>query len=162
MEDSSRSQKHFLGLTISPLQMAYGLGALAVLPFLLGVYYAYSHIPLNAARALTGLLAYLGIIIGFIGGVQWGRMLAVGKAPPQDMALAVLPAIIAWPGVLMSNPWWSFFILLAALILAWLIDEHGYRVGWQSWGFLQLRRLLSATVALCVIVVAWRVLRSGV
>ncbi|RJS92003.1 DUF3429 domain-containing protein [Salinisphaera sp. Q1T1-3] len=140
--------------------MAFALGALAVLPFVLGIYYAYSHGPFFASRALTWLLAYLGVIVGFVGGIQWGRMLARNAAPPQDMVLAIVPPLVAWAGLLMNSPW-SLFLLLGALILGWLVDEHGYRSGWQGWLFLQLRRVLTAAVILCLIIISWRVLRGG-
>ncbi|KEZ78062.1 DUF3429 domain-containing protein [Salinisphaera hydrothermalis] len=144
---------------VSALSLATGLTALAVVPFLAGVYYAFAHSGDQAAPALHWLLAYLATIVSFIGGVQWGRMLAAKQAPPQDMVLAVVPALIAWPALLMSGPW-PFFMLLAALIIAWLGDENGARQGWQGRGFLQLRRLITLIVAACVVAIGWRVLRG--
>ena len=49
---------------------------------------------------------------------------------------------------------------MLALLAAWLIDEHGARRGWQSRAFLQLRRVLTLVVTVCVGVIAWRVMRG--
>ncbi|MGN8158733.1 DUF3429 domain-containing protein [Salinisphaera sp. RV14] len=144
---------------VSALSLATALTALAVLPFAAGVYYAFAHAGGQAAPALHWLLAYLATIVSFTGGVQWGRMLAAKQAPPQDMVLAVVPALIAWPALLISEPW-PFFMLLAALVIAWLADENGARQGWQGRGFLQLRRLITLIVAVCMVAIGWRVLRG--
>lgn len=145
--------------SVSALSLATGLTALAVVPFAAGVYYAFAHSGNGAAQALHWLLAYLATIVSFIGGTQWGRMLAAKQAPPQDMVLAVVPALIAWPALLMSGPW-PFFMLLAALVIAWLADENGARQGWQGRGFLQIRRVITLIVAACVVAIGWRVLRG--
>jgi len=139
------------------ISLATGLGALALLPFVAGVYYAYAHDTDEAARAMHWLLAYLAIIVSFIGGVQWGRMLATKIASPADMVLGVVPALIAWPALLISGPW-AFAMLLGALIIAWLADEKGRRAGWQSGGFLQLRRVLTLVVLVCMLAIGWKVL----
>ena len=62
--------------THSSLKPAVLLGLLALAPFAAGVYYAYAGNTLDAASALRWLAPYLATIIGFIGGVQWGRMLS--------------------------------------------------------------------------------------
>lgn len=144
---------------VSALSLATGLTALAVVPFAVGVYYAFAHSGDDAAQSLHWLLAYLATVVSFIGGIQWGRMLAVKQAPPQDMVLAVVPALIAWPALLIGGPW-PFFMLLAALIIAWLADENGARQGWQGRGFLHIRRVVTLIVAACVIAIGWRVLRG--
>ena len=144
---------------VSALTQATGLGALALLPFVAGVYYAFTHDADQASSALHWLLAYLATIVSFIGGVQWGRMLAHQSAEPADMVLAVVPALIAWPALLMSGPW-PLLLLLAALVIAWLGDEKGRRAGWQSAGFLQLRRILTLVVLICVLAIGWKVLRG--
>ncbi|ERJ19060.1 hypothetical protein T35B1_00895 [Salinisphaera shabanensis T35B1] len=140
----------------SALPAACALGLLALLPFAAGVYYAYDGYSLNARTALRWLLPYLATIVAFIGGVQWGRMLSAGRASGLDMTLAVVPAIVAWGALLTAAPWRAV-LLIVALLAAWLIDEHGARRGWQSRGFLQLRRLLTLIVTLCVAAIAWRV-----
>lgn len=143
----------------SALSAAVVLGLLALLPFVYGVYHAYTGGWLDAHVALRWLLPYLATIVAFIGGVQWGRMLARGQAAALDMALAAVPAIIAWGALLTASPW-RVVLLVIALIVAWLIDEHGARRGWQSRGFLQLRRLLTLVVTACVVAIAWRVVRG--
>lgn len=145
--------------SFSTLSLATLLTALAIIPFIVGVYYAFAHSGDDVARSLHWLLAYLALIVSFVGGLQWGRMLAARQAPPQDMIFAMIPALIAWPALLISGPW-PFFMLLAALIIAWLGDENGARNGWQGRGFLHLRRITTLVVAICVIVIGWRVLRG--
>lgn len=142
---------------VSALTLATGLGALALLPFIAGVYYAFAHDADQASLALGWLLAYLATIVSFIGGVQWGRMLASKTATPADMVLAVVPALIAWPALLMNGPW-PLLLLLAALVIAWLGDENGRRAGCQSVGFLHLRRVLTLVVLVCVLAIGWKVL----
>ncbi|ROO29518.1 hypothetical protein SAOR_03450 [Salinisphaera orenii MK-B5] len=143
----------------SPLSLAVVLGLAALVPFAVGVYVAWTGTSLDARSALRWLLPYLATVVAFIGGVQWGRMLAQRSAAPLDMALAVTPALIAWGALLTAAPWRGL-LLLFALIAAWLIDEHGARQGWQKRGFLQLRRVLTLAVALCVIAMGWRVVRG--
>ena len=75
------------------------------------------------------------------------------------MTLAVLPAILAWAALLTAAPWRGL-LLVVALLFAWLIDEHGARQGWQTRGFLQLRRALTLVVTLSVAAIAWRVMRG--
>lgn len=143
----------------SALSLAVVLGLLALLPFAAGVYHAWTGSSLEARNALRWLLPYLATIVAFIGGIQWGRMLTQASAPPLDMALAVTPALIAWAALLTAAPWRGA-LLLVALVVAWLIDEHGARQGWQTRDFLQLRRLLTLVVAVCVVVIGWRVIRG--
>ncbi|GAB3671299.1 DUF3429 domain-containing protein [Salinisphaera aquimarina] len=143
----------------SPLTLATALGALALLPFIFGVYYAYSGYSLDARTALRWLLPYLATVVAFIGGVQWGRMLSQKNAAARDMALAVVPALIAWGALLTAAPWRGLLLLLA-LIVAWLVDEHGARRGWQRRDFLQLRRALTLIVGGCVIAIVWRVIHA--
>lgn len=143
----------------SALSVAVVLGLLALLPFAAGVYHATTGTALDARMALRWLLPYLATIVAFIGGVQWGRMLSGTSAPPLDMALAVTPALIAWGALLTAAPWRGA-LLLFALVVAWLIDEHGARRGWQKSGFLQLRRALTLIVSVCVVVIGWQVMRG--
>jgi len=135
------------------------LGLLALVPFVAGVYYAYAGSTLDAAAALRWLAPYLAVIVGFIGGVQWGRMLSKPGIRFMDMAWAVVPALIAWGALLTANPW-RVALLLVALIAAWLMDEYGARRGWQPRSFLQLRRVLTLVVGGCIIAIAWRVIRG--
>lgn len=143
----------------SALALATVLGLLALVPFVAGVYYAYANTALDAGRALHWLLPYLATIVGFIGGVQWGRMLSGGATRALDMALAVVPALIAW-AALLANPPWPTLLLLLALVVAWLADENGLRRGWQSKGFLRLRRLLTLVVGVAIAAIGWRVMRG--
>ncbi|MAS09502.1 DUF3429 domain-containing protein [Endozoicomonas sp. G2_2] len=143
----------------SALTVAVVLGLMALLPFAAGVYYAHAGSSLDARTAMRWLLPYLATIVAFIGGVQWGRMLARGQASARDMTLAVLPAILAWAALLTAAPWRGL-LLVVALLFAWLIDEHGARQGWQTRGFLQLRRALTLVVTLSVAAIAWRVMRG--
>lgn len=135
------------------------LGLLALIPFAAGVTYAYTGSTLDASTALRWLTPYLATIIGFIGGIQWGRMLSKPASRFLDMAWAVVPALIAWGALLTANPW-RVALLLVALLAAWLMDEYGARRGWQSRGFLQLRRLLTVVVGGCVVAIAWRIVRG--
>ena len=135
------------------------LGVLALLPFVAGVYHGYAGSRLDARDALVWLWPYLATIVGFIGGVQWGRMLAQTRAPSLDMTLAVVPALIAWGGLLLEAPWRGL-ALTFALLAAWLIDEHGVRRGWQSRAFLQLRRLLTLVVFIAITLLSWRAIRG--
>jgi len=141
------------------LPLATILGLLALLPFVAGVYHAYAGTTLDARMSLRWLLPYLATVVSFIGGVQWGRMLSQTRASALDMALAATPALLAWAALLSAAPWRGF-LLLAALVVAWLLDERGMARGWQKRGFLQLRRVLTLAVGGCVIAIGWRVIRG--
>lgn len=143
----------------SALSSATVLGLIALLPFAAGLYYAYTGGHDEAILALHWLTAYLATIVSFVGGAQWGRMLAAARAPALDMIIAVVPAVMAWAALLLGNPW-QVLLLLAALMIGWLADENGRRRGWQGRGFMHLRRILTLVVALCVVALAWRVVRG--
>lgn len=141
------------------LPIAMVLGLLALLPFAAGVYHAYTGTALDARMSLRWLLPYLATIVAFTGGVQWGRMLSQTRVAPPGLVLATTPSLIAWAALLSASPWRGLLLLLA-LVIAWLIDEHGVRCGWQTRGFLQLRRLLSLLMGACIVAIGWRVIRG--
>lgn len=137
---------------MSPLTAATALGVLALAPFALGLIYALGNAPDAAGRALRWLLPYTAVVVSFAGGAQWGRILAAGRRGlVDDLAFAALPALIAWPALIIPSPW-RFLLLFLALVVAWLGDERGARSGWQGRGFLRLRRLLSAAVAAALLI----------
>lgn len=137
--------------------LTWGLGLLALLPFIAGAYVAIGGTAEAADRALDWLLVYATTIVSFIGGIQWGLQIAGKRARLVDMTIAVCPALIAWIGVMWVEPW-RFVLIIVALALAWLADENGRHQGWMPLYLLILRRVLSITVLVCLAIIAGSVL----
>ncbi|MFB4204011.1 hypothetical protein KBTX_01606 [wastewater metagenome] len=78
----------------------------------------------------AALLGYAAVILSFVGAVHWGMAVAAPAPSPPGMALSVVPALLAWPGVLL--PPLPGMVVLAAALAGWRAVE---RLGWGDDGF---------------------------
>ena len=105
---------------------AVWLGGLGVLPFAAASITA-SLMPLQIANyGKLALLAYGAVILSFLGGVLWGRILAFGTVEEfskqtRSLILSVVPSLIGWIAVL-SGPEFGLPMLAAAFVLILFID----------------------------------------
>ena len=104
--------------------MAWSLALGGFLPFM---FLSVTILLFRSNHEMFGLLLDLfkiwsAMILSFLGGIRWG--IAIGKEPAdtQDMFLSVLPCIIAWFAVMMSD-------VLAIMTLTLLYSFHG---AWDS------------------------------
>lgn len=125
-----------------------GLGGL--LPFALGAVMVWCPVEAMAGLGVRLLGAYGAVILSFLGGVRWGRLL--GDEPRLErwlpLTLSVLPSLVAWAALLL--PAGAMFALLAVgLVLQYLIDrdaaESGELPAW--YGRLRLTLTIGAVTA---------------
>ena len=81
-----------------------GLGYAGLLPFLLAMYLLLSGNLLQASDAVTVFLSYSTVILAFLGGTLWGRVLALQESPFTGLLLVAsnLIALFAWANLLLG------------------------------------------------------------
>jgi hypothetical protein len=139
------------------------LGILGLVPFLGAAYLAVAWQAPADGRAIVALLAYGAVILSFLGGIQWGWVLAEGavediglttiaapsavpdRVQKSRIALGVLPALIGWVamlvGLLVPAPAIGLIVLVAGFIATMVAEQGGHRFGvlprrylWLRWG----------------------------
>lgn len=106
--------------------------------------------PPGASLALKAFIGYSAIILSFLGGVRWGRVMAAGAAAP-GYVLAVLPSLWAFPALFLPA---SFAVasLAVGFGLALWFDTRADTVP-ATPGFRALRMRISAAVIACHVAV---------
>lgn len=139
--------------------LARTLGHAGLIPFVLLAPLPWLLTGEPQAFVAIALATYAALIVSFLGGIHWGigwlagrqALLAGGSstahhAQRNHFLWGVVPALLAWPGVLMP-PFAGLAWLGFLLILCYLADRTLYaRAGLQAW--LTLRFRLSAVAAL--------------
>jgi len=95
------------------------------------------------ALALKAFLVYSAVILSFLGGVRWGRVMSAGGLP-SGYVLAVLPSLWAFPALFLP-PLHALAALAAGFGLALWFDTRADALP-ATPGFRQLRRQISAAV----------------
>ncbi|HAI58677.1 MAG TPA: hypothetical protein DCM32_02200, partial [Xanthomonadaceae bacterium] len=93
--------------------------------------------------ALKGFLVYSAVILSFLGGVRWGRVMAGGGAGP-GYVLAVLPSLWAFPALFLPPPWALAALALGFALALWF-DTRADTLP-ATPGFRLLRQRISAAV----------------
>ena len=127
--------------------MAVRLTWAGLLPFL-GALGAWAYAleatrPDVAAHAEKAFLVYSAVILSFLGGVRWGRVMSAGAAAP-GYVLAVLPSLWAFPALFLPAHW-ALLALAIGFALALWFDTRADMVP-ATPGFRHLRRGISAAV----------------
>ena len=115
--------------------------------------------------ALDALSAYAAVMLGFLGAVHWGVVLAT---TPAERALLVGDARhrLAWGALLVLAAWvaamlpWavlSLSLLFLLLVLSWQVDRRWLDNLPVGWSYQRLRRLftLLAALALLTAIASW-------
>lgn len=94
------------------------------------------------ALALQALLAYGAVILSFVAALHWSRALQAAGTPDAGrlLVISVLPALLAWPTLLLP-PREAAVMLSAAFLALYLFDRRAWRS--HPW-FVRLRLHLSA------------------
>ncbi len=129
------------------------LGIAGLLPFIICGLGAVNADAERAGMMLTALLGYGAVILGFLGGVQWGMALNdadEGQAIPRfRLSLGVLPALIGWTallsGLLLPQSV-GLAILIGGFLFAVLVESHRARTETLPRFYLTLRWALSLVV----------------
>ena len=142
------------------LAIALGLGGL--IPFLAGaaaILFFPAEVPVP--RLLSAFIDYGAVILSFLGAVHWG--LALGGDPhgvtlrPElrraRLTLGVLPALVGWVALmipLVASPLLALLVLLAGFLATAFVEARAGRIGLMPVGYMTLRWLLTAVVAVCI------------
>ena len=125
-----------------------GLGGL--LPFAFGAAMVWCPIETMSELGTRLLGAYAAVILSFLGGVRWGRLLGdeARLARWLPLGLSVLPSLVAWAALLLPDAP-MFATLAVGLVLQYLVDrdatESGELPPW--YGSLRLVLTIGATLA---------------
>jgi len=112
----------------------------------------------NAQQSvLFAISAYGAVILSFLGGVRWGRLL--GDSPALEhwrpLTLSILPSLIAWCALLLQ-PTFTLALLIAGFLMQYAQDAHAASCsklpGW--YGRLRLILTTGAVLSLLVALVA--------
>lgn len=95
--------------------------------------------------ASKAFLLYAAVILSFLGGLRWGRVMSAGAAGP-GYVLAVLPSLWAFPALFLPTEW-ALGALATGFALALWFDTRADTLP-ATPGFRSLRRRISAAVIL--------------
>ena len=111
--------------------------------------------------ATFAFMVYAGVILSFLGGIQWG--LAIGgwnartltdKECGMLLTMSVIPSLIAWGGVYIWKSVWGALLLAAGYFLALATDHWSHGKALIPKWFYAMRLLLTCVVILCLTFVA--------
>lgn len=144
---------------------AYLLALGLLVPFWALAVLAWLATPTWSARVLDALSAYAAVMLGFLGAIHWGVVLAT---TPAERALLVGDARhrLAWGALLVLAAWlaallpWaalSLSLLFLLLIMSWQIDRRWLDNLPVGWSYQRLRRwfTLLAALALLAAIASW-------
>ena len=104
---------------------------------------------------------YAACILSFMGGVQWGALLAAPPAAKTGVGyvLSVVPALVAWAALLAAAaPAFTLGLLVAGFAAVWAVDVWMRMNGLTPAWYLRLRHVLTAGVLLCMVSLSVRLL----
>jgi len=127
-----------------------GLGGL--LPFAFGAVMVWCPVEGMRALGIDLLGAYGAVILSFLGGVRWGRLL--GDEARLDrwlpLGMSVLPSLVAWIALPLP-PEGMFAVLATGLVLQYLVDRDAAESGELPPWYGALRLTLTAGAVLAVL-----------
>jgi hypothetical protein len=97
----------------------------------------------SVALALKAFLVYSAVILSFLGGLRWGRVMSAGAAG-HGYVLAVLPSLWAFPALFLPPPY-ALGSLAVGFGLALWFDTRADLLP-ATPGFRALRRRITASV----------------
>jgi hypothetical protein len=107
----------------------------------------------HAALWSSALYAYGATILSFIGALHWGLAMSLpeltGDQRAARYAWSIVPALIAWPAMLLSPPI-AAPLLVAGFIAHYLQDRRLARQARLPGWYLPLRMRLSSVACLCL------------
>ena len=133
------------------------LGAFGLIPFLAGAVAPWVLSVDQAGQAMVALAGYGAVILSFMGGVHWGLAIAETPAPAAggrlQLGLSVVPALVAWIGLLVPAATALVVLIIAfALLLAGDLIAVGRHLA-PAW-YPRLRVPLTLVVVACLLTAA--------
>lgn len=100
------------------------------------------------------LYAYGAIILSFVGALHWGLAMSLPELSERQRSVwftwSVVPALIAWPAVLLSPPL-AALLLVFSFIAHYLQDRRLARQATLPGWYLPLRLRLSSVAVVCLV-----------
>ena len=141
------------GETAAADRTAVRLGMLGALPFLaLSLWLAgiAGDHPWGPATILL-LTQYSAVVLSFLGGIRWGlAMRHAGPARTLDLAMTVLPPLVAWASLSVPLPY-TFAVLAAAFAAHGAWDAFAVHSGAAPRWYVRLRGGLTAVVVAALV-----------
>jgi hypothetical protein len=104
------------------------------------------------------LFAYAAVILAFVGALHWGFAISLAGLTAQRrqalFAWSVVPALLAWPALLLS-PALASPLLIGGFLLHYIQDRRLARVAQLPHWYLPLRRNLTLVACFCLAAGAW-------
>lgn len=91
---------------------------------------------------------YAAIILSFIGAIHWGRALQISNRLRLTYLYSIIPALIAWYGLMLEQQQAVFVI---AYLLALFADYYLLKPDATLWWYIQLRGFLTFVVVTCLL-----------
>ncbi len=138
---------------------AVALGIAGLLPFIFFAVAAVGAELEKAFLATEGLIAYGGVILGFLGGVHWGITLGDeddDRPSRTRLGLGVVPALVGWAAILAAIVHLEavgLIILIAGHIGVVVVEHRAAKQELMPPGYMALRWVLSLGVAAILITV---------
>lgn len=154
-------------------KLAFLLGLLALVPFVVFALGAMRAAPGSSGRSLSILVAYGAVVLAFLGGMHWGLVHPETTPAPEPAdtergrrLLGMVPVLIAWLALVLTYVA-PLYLGLAALIAGYVItvaaEDQGRRRGLMAHGSLWLRwGFAIVVVALLVTVLVLRLLGAHI
>ncbi len=136
---------------------AVRLGMLGALPFLILSLWLAGIAGDHPWRATTILLLtqYSAVVLSFLGGIRWGLAMRRATSPARtlDMAMTILPPLVAWASLSVPLPY-TFAALAAAFAAHGAWDAFAVHSGAAPYWYGRLRGGLT-TVVVAALVLAF-------
>lgn len=153
MTRSETVNKHMATATeeaITKATMANVLGYGGLIPFIALSLASWLQAPLSA-WAITLLITYAAIILGFMGAIHWGAALVSDNSNANVYIASIVSPLLAWAALFMPLLA-GFAALIAGFILLYIYDARvSVRLAFTSW-YIPLRKRLTIIVSLCLLV----------
>ena len=130
-----------------PSPLAQRLGALALLPFVLGAALVWIVREQAHPYVTAALSGYAAVVVAFIGGIHWGFGFRAELPAPSLFVWGVVPALVAWVAAVMP-PYAGLIVHGAMLAVCYLVDRKVYPAqGAARWLTLRFRLTIVASLS---------------
>lgn len=131
---------------------ALGLGVAGLIPFAFGAIMVWCPVPVMAEHGVILLGRYGAVILSFLGGVRWGRLLVdeASLARWWPLTLSILPGLVAWVALLLPDTA-MFAVLAMGFVFQYLIDRDAVENRLLPFWYGRLRLILTAGATLAIV-----------
>lgn len=132
-------------------------GVLGLIPFWGLALLVAMPLDIPADLAMFALVTYGAMILTFVGAIWWGLAVHAPKGTPRSWMFiwSVIPSLIGWSGVLISDVI-GIPMIMVGLLMQWALDLTVHRAcpSWFPAWVVKLRTLLTLA-AIIALAIAW-------